>query len=110
THTITLTAKDPQGLSASVVRTLIVTAPPVTNVPPNAWIATPAQSASFTQGASVGFSGGATDPEDGTLSGAAMVWKSDRDGQIGTGVSFSKTTLSAGSHLISLTATDSKGA
>ena len=58
----------------------------------------------------MGFAGNATDPEDGTLTGASLVWTSSRDGQIGTGTSFATTSLSVGVHTITLTATDSQGA
>ncbi len=51
-----------------------------------------------------------TDAEDGTLSGASLVWTSSLDAQIGTGTSFTASTLSVGSHTITLTATDSEGA
>src|SRR5512140_130597 len=85
-------------------------APPPFNQPPTAHITAPANNSTFAQGASVGFTGNASDPEDGTLTGASLVWTSSRDGNIGTGISFSTTTLSVGTHTITLTATDSKGA
>src|SRR5207253_727709 len=65
---------------------------------------------SFVQGTSVSFSGSGSDVEDGPLSGASLVWTSSRDGQIGTGASFRTTTLSVGTHTITLTAKDSQGA
>ena len=52
----------------------------------------------------MGFAGTGSDPEDGTLTGASLVWTSSINGQIGTGTSFSTTTLSAGTHTITLTA------
>jgi dipeptidyl aminopeptidase/acylaminoacyl peptidase len=64
-------------------------------------------SRSYVQGTSVSFQGSATDPEDGTLTGASLVWTSSEDGQIGTGTSFTKSNLSVGAHTITLTATDS---
>jgi hypothetical protein len=85
-------------------------APPPFNQPPVAHITAPANNASFAQGASVSFAGNATDPEDGTLTGGSLVWTSSRDGQIGTGTSFSTTSLSVGTHTITLTAKDSQGA
>ncbi|AHG87655.1 glycoside hydrolase family 18 [Gemmatirosa kalamazoonensis] len=81
-----------------------------TNQAPTASISAPTSGATYTQGASVTFTGAGTDPEDGALSGASLVWTSSINGQIGTGTSFSTTTLSAGTHTITLTATDSKGA
>ncbi len=52
-------------------------------------------------------SGIATDPQDGNLTGAAVVWSSSLEGQIGTGTQTSFTPLVEGSHVITLTATDS---
>jgi hypothetical protein len=50
------------------------------------------------------------DPEDGHLPGAAIAWRSDLDGELGTGRALSLRWLSAGDHTISATATDSTGA
>jgi hypothetical protein len=49
--------------------------------------------------------GAAYDAEDGSLSGAALVWTSDRDGSLGTG-SHLHVHLSPGVHHLTLTATD----
>ena len=54
-------------------------------------------------------SGTGADTEDGTLTGASLVWTSNVDGQLGTGNTVS-TGLSAGTHTITLTVTDSLGA
>jgi chitinase len=51
------------------------------------------------------FVGVANDLEDGALTGAALVWTSDLDGQLGTGETFNATP-SLGVHTITLTATD----
>lgn len=53
--------------------------------------------------------GAAYDPEDGNLSGASLVWSSDLDGVLGTGVTLQLSGLSEGLHTITLTATDSQG-
>ena len=58
---------------------------------------------------SILFSGSGIDAEDESLTGASLVWTSDLNGQIGTGETFSAF-LSAGSHVITLTVTDSEGA
>jgi uncharacterized protein (TIGR02145 family) len=79
------------------------------NQPPTAAISSPSNGASYTQGQNISFTGSGNDPEDGTLTGSSLVWTSDRDGQIGTGASFTKSNLSVGTHQITLTATDSKG-
>ena len=54
------------------------------------------------------FVGHATDPTDGALTGAALIWTSDHDGQFGSGESFSAT-LSVNTHQVTLAATDSLG-
>ena len=102
------------GVPASTVNRLLNVsflggAAPV-NQAPTAAITAPTNGASVVQGTSVSFAGTGTDPEDGALSGASLVWTSSRDGQIGTGASFATTTLSIGTHTITLTAKDSKGA
>jgi hypothetical protein len=52
--------------------------------------------------------GHATDPHDGVLSGAALVWRSDRAGLLGTGAMLD-VTLDHGTHVVTLTATNSLG-
>ena len=52
------------------------------------------------------FEATATDPEDGALSGASVVWTSDVSGMLGTGLTIT-TTLAPGDHTITCTATDS---
>lgn len=76
------------------------------NTAPSVSIATPANNASFTQGDSVSFAASASDNEDGNLSGS-ITWTSSRDGVIGTGASFSTTSLSVGSHTVTASVTDS---
>ena len=104
-YTITLTVTDGGGLTNTIVKQI-----PVGNQPPTATISAPANNASVTQGVAVTFTGAGSDPENGALTGASLTWTSSRDGAIGTGVSFSTTTLSAGTHVITLTATDAQGA
>ncbi|MEP6731646.1 MAG: S8 family serine peptidase [bacterium] len=106
-YAITLSITDANGTN-SATSSVVVTAP--VNQLPTATISTPAVSASFTPGASVSFSGAGTDPEDGTLTGASLVWASSLNGQIGTGTAFATSALIAGTHTITLTAKDSKGA
>lgn len=50
--------------------------------------------------------GVASDPQDGELMGASLVWTSDLDGEIGTGNDFQASLKTVGVHTITLTATD----
>ena len=81
--------------------------PPV-NAPPVVGITQPITGTTVDQGTSVTFTGTATDNEDGNLT-ASLSWSSDLDGVIGSGGSFSTTTLSAGIHTITASVTDSAG-
>jgi hypothetical protein len=96
-----LSEDDKQGVEALYPAGAINTAPAV-------HISSPSNGASFTEGASLGFAGSASDKEDGDL-GVGLVWVSNRDGEIGRGPSFQKV-LSAGSHTVTARVTDSSGA
>jgi len=104
THTVRLTATDSDGATNSARITLMI------NAGPGAVIAEPLDNSVYNEGAEVVFSGSATDIEDGELAGDALVWTSSLDEQIGTSGSFATSSLSAGTHTIALTATDSDGA
>ncbi|HEX4953380.1 MAG TPA: hypothetical protein VF017_08310 [Thermoanaerobaculia bacterium] len=78
------------------------------NTPPVVTITAPATGSSFTQGTSVNFTGTATDAEDGSLT-AGLAWTSSINGAIGSGGSFSTSTLSVGTHTITASVTDSGG-
>ncbi len=80
------------------------------NTAPIADIIAPSDESVFDEGVDIVFVGTGTDSEDGVLSGASIVWSSDRDGILGTGASLTVSTLSLGSHIIRLTVTDSGGA
>jgi outer membrane protein OmpA-like peptidoglycan-associated protein len=81
--------------------------PPVVpaNTPPSATITSPSAGASIA-GPST-FAGTCRDPEQGDLTASAR-WRSSRDGDIGTGATFSRT-LTPGAHTITLTCTDGPG-
>jgi outer membrane protein OmpA-like peptidoglycan-associated protein len=82
------------------------TPPPVpANTPPVASITSPANGASIAGPAN--FAGTCQDPEQGNVTQSAR-WRSSRDGDIGTGASFTRT-LSPGAHTITLTCTDGPG-
>lgn len=108
THIITLTVTDSKGATGTATVTVVITGTTV-NQPPTAAITSPGANAVFAPGSAVSFAGTGHDPEDGTLTGASLVW-TEGSTQIGTGTSFSLATLSGGPHTITLTATDSKGA
>lgn len=76
---------------------------------PTATIQSPADNATFAQGAAILFAGAAADPLEGELSGEALVWTSSIDGEIGTGSEFTRNDLSAGGHAVVLTATNAQG-
>jgi hypothetical protein len=76
---------------------------------PTVTIESPTDGASFQAGQSIHFTGSATDPEDGALSGDALVWTSDVSGQIGLGADVQSALAELGAHTITLTATDSDG-
>jgi hypothetical protein len=64
----------------------------------------------FKEGENIVFSGSATDSGGGQLTGSALAWSSNIDGQIGTGETLITSVLSPGNHNIALRATDAAGA
>jgi hypothetical protein len=79
-----------------------------TNTAPQVQILTPSSGVSFGEGASLTFSGSASDKEDGDI-GYRLAWISSRDGDLGTGPSIQRV-LSTGSHVVTARVTDSAGA
>lgn len=108
THTLSLEALDSKGLKASAQITLHVTA--ALNQAPSAFIDAPLDGAQLDEGQPATFRGHATDPEDGALPGAALLWTSSLDGSLGAGLSVTRAALSRGTHHVLLTATDRQGA
>ncbi|MFA6008716.1 MAG: PKD domain-containing protein [Desulfobacteraceae bacterium] len=104
THTITIRATDSQGISSTavIVITVVNTAPVVT-------ITTPPNGGTYDSGIAVTFTGSATDAEDGALTGTSLEWSSNLSGTLGPGSSLPSVGLADGSHMITLTATDSEG-
>ena len=79
------------------------------NHSPIATITSPSDG-TYTEGDTITFSGSGYDAEEGTLDVSSLVWTSSIDGEIGTGISFTRDDLSVGTHTITLTVTDSEGA
>ncbi|MEY4533718.1 MAG: hypothetical protein RLZZ246_36 [Planctomycetota bacterium] len=77
-----------------------------TNTAPTVVISSPTSGGSFAAGTAISFTGTATDTQDGSLT-ASMTWSSSLQGTIGTGGSFTRTDLVAGTHVITARATDS---
>ncbi len=86
---------------------IISLAGPGGNSAPNVSITAPANGTSETDGASIDFTGTATDSPDGDLS-ASLAWTSSIDGPLGTGASIT-VGLSVGTHTITASVTDSGG-
>ena len=107
TYMVTLTVTDGGGRTDSV--STAVQVPTSTNQAPTASMTSPSNGTSAVQGTSIPFAGSGADPEDGALSGSSLTWTSSRDGQIGTGTWFATSSLSVGSHVITLTARDAQG-
>jgi hypothetical protein len=99
-------AYDGSSAGAPLLHVVYTMGPPV-NQPPTAEISAPPDRASFGQGQVIGFTGTASDVEDGDVT-ASLSWISSLDGSIGNGGS-SSTTLSMGSHIIRAAASDSGG-
>ena len=79
------------------------------NQRPQVQILTPGEAAVFPYGQPAALAGSATDAEDGTLSRTSLTWLSSRDGTLGTGETLDTDSLSIGTHVITLRATDSTG-
>jgi outer membrane protein OmpA-like peptidoglycan-associated protein len=79
--------------------------PPPPNRAPVATITSPANGGAFSS--TIAFAGSCSDPEQGDVTSSAR-WRSSRDGDIGTGASFTRQ-LTIGAHTITLTCTDAQG-
>jgi len=107
THSIVLTATDSDGgVGADTITFSITGGGPIVNITGPNVQGNGAPHTVF-EGTGITFSATASDPDDGPLSGGSLVWESNVDGQIGTGTSFTTSTLSDGMHTVTLTATDS---
>jgi len=105
THSITATSTDSGGMVTQRVVSITVAAAPPTNTAPSVTISSPANGTNYAAGASVTFTGSASDTQDGNLT-SSIVWRSNVDGQLGTGGSLTRT-LTSGTHTITATVSDS---
>jgi len=76
---------------------------------PDVQITSPVDGSIFSEGESIDFVGLGVDSEDGILSDSSLVWRSDIDGNIGTGNAFRNSSFSIGVHEIELSGADSQG-
>ena len=106
-HTISATVTDSIGYKITKASMLTVTTGGPSNTAPTVTISSPSNGATVTPGTSVTFTGSANDAQQGNLTGQ-LVWRSNLAGQIGTGGSFTRV-LTAGTHAITATVTDSGG-
>jgi hypothetical protein len=81
----------------------------IPNQPPVPTIFNPANGSTRIPGGLIVLEGSAMDMEDGSLSDGNLVWSSDRQGELGIGSSLALNSLEPGTHIITLTATDSYG-
>lgn len=108
-HTITASVTDSNGAigEAMIALAVIPEAPPAA---PEVTIISPFDGSTVDLGATLALSGIAIS-SDGVDLTSTLVWSSSRDGTIpGVGPSIATNTLSLGAHIITATATDSRGA
>jgi len=103
-HKITAMIVDSDGLKASKEINISVK-----NTSPQPIITSPVSQTQIDLEEQVTLVGNATDLQDGVIPPESLTWSSDRDGYLGEGESVTVGNLSAGWHLITLTAVDSKG-
>lgn len=110
-HTITLTATDEKGSTATNSIILHIQGTPGTGGYPTVQITQPSNNSVFGPDDVITFIGQATDPEDGVISDdAAFQWSSSEDGLLGTGRTLQHSLSVTGesvTHLITLEVTDS---
>lgn len=99
-------AKEPLLDVTAFVPTLIATGGG-SDTAPTVAISSPADGSVFDSGASITFTGSASDAEDGDLT-SNLTWSSDVDGELGTGGSVAAS-LSDGTHMVTASVSDSGG-
>jgi hypothetical protein len=81
----------------------------VSNHPPSVWITQPEQDVTVVVSQTVALSAMAYDPDLGLLQSDELAWTSTLDGLLGTGAQLSLADLSAGEHIVIVTADDGAG-
>ncbi len=105
-YQLQLTASDGALATSDIISVAVETA---LNAPPVIDIIGPPSGSNYNLGDAVTFMGWSWDIENGDLTDT-MTWTSDRDGALGVGGQISTSTLSAGMHTITASATDGAGA
>ena len=107
TYTITYDCTDAAGNDATqITRTVeVVSAASGDTIPPTITISSPSDSSTFYDSDTISFTGSATDNEDGNIT-SSLTWTSDIDGTIGSGGSFTTSSLTVGNHAITASAAD----
>ena len=107
-HRLTFRAVDSLGHAGSTTREILIR--PIQELPPPQVVIHQPQAGSQTyKTVQLTLAGSATDLKDGQLAGSALAWSSDLNGPLGVGSSLTTTVLTAGLHVLELTATDSLG-
>jgi hypothetical protein len=81
----------------------------LTGAAPTTYVLTPDTNSTFQRGATVVLHSSGWDLEDRSLTGTSISWSSDKDGFLANGRVTSVADLSLGTHVITVTATDSRG-
>lgn len=99
THVLTCRARDAQGAESSTQIAVTIESPTVE-------LREPQDGDNFTQGETITFDGRGCDTESGDLTGNELTWTSSNDGQFGIDENFDFASLSVGTHVITLRASD----
>jgi uncharacterized repeat protein (TIGR03803 family) len=78
-------------------------------MPSTVVISSPVSGSTFAAANPVSLAGAGYDADDGLLTGTALLWSDNIEGNLGSGAQLQVTTLKPGAHTITLTATDSDG-
>jgi len=110
THKITLALLDSKGNTVdSDSVTITVGDSSTSSSNPDVIITAPSGDLFFNVGATITFTGSATDYKGVAVANSSLLWSSSVDGVIGNGATITSGILSKGEHTITLTAKDSKG-